>query len=339
MGTGIVSAIGVAGLSITLSLAVPTEDDSFARGDALVRGLLAGQPAALESAFLPKALAALGGASALRRSGEELARTAGPETAVLDERVFIESGYTSYYRVSRFEKLASVTTRLVWNSDGAIIALSIKPTAQAAEGVPTTYARNVRLHLPLGVVADGVWYVAWGGVDAVDNYHISAGDQRFAYDFVIMRGGFHHSGEGRRNADHYCFGAPVVAPAHGRIIMATDGVADNDRPGVKTNQSTPGNHVVIDHGSDEYSFIAHLKSGSVVVKSGQQVRAGQQIGACGNSGKSDLPHVHYHLQNGIAYGNGIGLPLQFESYALGGRVLRSGEPRRGDLLFPVTTAP
>jgi len=180
--------------------------------------------------------------------------------------------------------------------------------------------------------ATGAWYVAWGGRDAIHNKHVQAPDQRFAYDLIVMRDGRYFRGDGSRNEDHFCFGEPVVAPAAGRVMTATDGEADNLRPGAKTNKTDPGNHVVIDHGSGEHSLIAHLRMGSVAVKPGQRVAAGDLLGACGNSGRSDLPHIHYHLQTGSAYGQGVGLPSFFNNYIVDGRIMECGEPKRGDLI-------
>jgi hypothetical protein len=179
----------------------------------------------------------------------------------------------------------------------------------------------------------GAWYVAWGGRDAIHNKHVIAADQRFAYDFVVTEGGKVFRGDGTRNEDHFCFGEPVLAPAAGTIVTATDGEADN-RPGENSAKTAPGNHVIIDHGQGEHSLIAHLRSGSVAVRSGQRVAAGDAVGSCGNSGKSELPHVHYHMQTGRAYIQGLGLPTAFNSYFVGGRFIERGEPRRGDLLTP-----
>ena len=129
-----------------------------------------------------------------------------------------------------------------------------------------------------------------------------------------------------------------MAPAGGRVVAATDGVPDNSRPGVKDGPAGPGNHIVIDHGGDEFSFLAHFRVNSVAVRSGQIVKAGDVLGACGNSGKSDLPHVHYHLQNSPTYGKGLGLPAPFDGYFAAGRLVQSGEPRRGDLLQSAISA-
>jgi hypothetical protein len=195
------------------------------------------------------------------------------------------------------------------------------------------------MELPLGRPAEGVWYVAWGGPDAVHNYHVVAQVQRFAYDFVVMRDGNFRQGEGLRNEDHFCFGAPVVAPGAGRVVVATDGTPDNSRPGVKDGPGGPGNHVIIDHGGGKHSLVAHLKLNTVAVRAGQTVKAGDRLGACGNSGKSDLPHVHYHLQTGPAYEQGRGLPVRFTNYFAGGRLTQAGEPVRGDFVTPAAGRP
>ena len=37
------------------------------------------------------------------------------------------------------------------------------------------------------------------------------------------------------------------------------------------------------------------------MKLGDQVKAGDKIGECGNSGNSSEPHVHFHLQSSFIY--------------------------------------
>lgn len=73
-----------------------------------------------------------------------------------------------------------------------------------------------------------------------------------------------------------------------------------------------GNHVVIDHGNGEFSRLGHLKSGSVKVKTDQQVKAGDQIGEMGSSGSSLFPHLHYELATGPDM-KAEGLPSTFRN--------------------------
>jgi len=58
--------------------------------------------------------------------------------------------------------------------------------------------------------------------------------------------------------------------------------------------------------------MAHLKFDSVMVKVGDEVKAGQKIGLCGNSGNSSEPHLHYHLQNTPIIQDGTGIKCYFE---------------------------
>jgi murein DD-endopeptidase MepM/ murein hydrolase activator NlpD len=95
-----------------------------------------------------------------------------------------------------------------------------------------------------------------------------------------------------------------------------------------------GNYVVIDHQNGEYSFLAHLKQGSVAVQVGVRVEPGDLLGLCGNSGNSSEPHLHYHLQNAPGFPGGQGLPAQFQSYTADGVMVERGEPVRGQVVAP-----
>src|ERR1051325_7539357 len=74
-----------------------------------------------------------------------------------------------------------------------------------------------------------------------------------------------------------------------------------------------GNCVIIEHGNSEYSVLAHMQHGSVTVKTGDHVVAGQVIGKLGSSGDSYGPHVHYQLQSGPRLFHDQGLPFKFQN--------------------------
>lgn len=163
-----------------------------------------------------------------------------------------------------------------------------------------------------------------------------APDQRFAYDFLILRGGLSHAASGAANEDYFCFGEAILAPAGGVVTVAIDGVPDN-RPDVLNDDAPAGNHIVIDHGNGEYSLLAHLRRGSVVVAKGGTVVGGERLGACGNSGRSSEPHLHYHLQTGQTFGQDVGLPAQFEDWFSARQYRARGEPVRGELVHRITS--
>src|SRR5690625_7183013 len=93
------------------------------------------------------------------------------------------------------------------------------------------------------------------------------------------------------NEDYYCFGLPILASGAGTVVTAADGAPDRT-PGELIDHESLGNHVIIDHGNGEYSFLAHLKQGSVLVSEGQYVQAGEELGEGGNSGSSCGPPRH-----------------------------------------------
>jgi len=99
-------------LAAAVALAAPSHAQSaFDRGRALTRDLLAGDLASLQPKLSPKFVQAVGGSKGLESFAGKLRSQAGRELEVLEEYGFKEGGFTSYYRVSRFEKLPRVTTR------------------------------------------------------------------------------------------------------------------------------------------------------------------------------------------------------------------------------------
>ncbi|MFY9950647.1 MAG: M23 family metallopeptidase [Candidatus Sulfotelmatobacter sp.] len=186
------------------------------------------------------------------------------------------------------------------------------------------YQTQTTLHLPFA----GEWYVYWGGRSVAWNRHVVVRDQRFAYDFLILaRGhaGQSYRGSGENNAEYYCFGQPIYAPANGAVVKAENELPDNT-PGEMNPKAVLGNCVILDHGRSEFSFLAHFRQGTVVVRDGERVRCGQLLAQCGNSGNSSEPHLHYHLQNTPVPFKGDGLPAFFVEYAAGGKPVARGEP-------------
>ena len=156
---------------------------------------------------------------------------------------------------------------------------------------------------------------------------------RYAYDFSIVDSAGHmYRGDGARNEDWYSWNVPVVAPGAGRVVASESNEPDwaVGRAGLPDSVvlARPialfGNYLVIDHGNGEFSLLAHLRRGSVVVRKGDQVRQGQAVGRVGFSGSVYTIHNHYQLQRGAEY-DAEGLPSTFSRVT---RVGRSGERER-----------
>lgn len=77
--------------------------------------------------------------------------------------------------------------------------------------------------------------------------------------------------------------------------------------------AVPGNHVLINHGNNEYSSLGHMQHGSVRVKAGDRVKSGDVVGLAGSAGDSPIPHLHYQLSNGEYLSLADGLPSRFEN--------------------------
>ena len=296
------------------------------KGQFLNALLAAGKSDSLYQIMTPAFQKALNGQQGFKLLMQQLPAQLGKELSVEKEDVFQEAGFFNYYRISRFEKSPSVTTRFIWK-DKALHGFSIRPTVTPAASAHLDYKTKTPLQLPFS----GTWYVAWGGREPHLNYHVVAPDQRFAYDFIYAEDGKLSKDDPTENRDYFGFGKPIFSPAAGRVVLAVDTVEDN-RLGMMNSQSPPGNYVVIDHGNSEYSFFAHFKKGTVAVKEGNTVKAGDLLGQMGNSGQSSLPHLHYHLQNGKGFQQGVGLPAFFRNYTADGKKVAIGEPIRGQII-------
>lgn len=167
---------------------------------------------------------------------------------------------------------------------------------------------------------------------------------RYASDLCIVN----EQGELRRNAsdantDWYGFGAAVYSPGAGRVLRVRGDSPDNIKgestftlDEFRKDPTVPaGNFIIIDHLNGEFSLMAHLKRGSVIVREGTMVRAGQPLAEMGVSGDAYLPHVHYELRNAGEV-NAIGLPAYFWNFVrlLGARRIpvSSGPIDSGDVL-------
>lgn len=95
-------------------------------------------------------------------------------------------------------------------------------------------------------------------------------------------------------------GVNVLAAAPGRVARLRDGVADvsvrTTGPLAVAGQEC-GNGVVIDHGGGWETQYCHLAKGSIVVKVGDTIAAGQPIAHVGLSGNTEYPHLHLSVRH------------------------------------------
>ncbi len=275
--------------------------------------------------------AALGNEEALRQFGKKVGRDIGAEIAVIAERVESVAELRTYTRQARFSKFASpIVVSWSFDAEDRIAAFFIRPQQEPAPSPYLDYDTKAYLRLPF----EGEWLVFWGGRTVEQNYHAAVKDQRFAYDLLVVENGKSHTGDGKSNEQYFCWGKEILSPGSGTVVTVVSNLPDNP-PGVMDPKNPPGNHVILDLGNKEYALLAHLQRGSVSVDEGEEVRPGQPIGRCGNSGNTSEPHLHFHLQDRKNFGKGNGKPVFFSNYFSNGKPVDRGEPVRGETISPM----
>jgi hypothetical protein len=110
----------------------------------------------------------------------------------------------------------------------------------------------------------------------------------------------------------------VLAPAAGTVTSVRDGMPDRsidaaDAPAVEGRNC--GNGVRLEHGDGWTSQLCHLRRGSITVRPGDRVAAGDMVGRVGLSGETSFPHLHVGFEHdgrridpmdGAAVGTGPG---------------------------------
>jgi peptidase M23-like protein len=149
--------------------------------------------------------------------------------------------------------------------------------------------------------------------------------QRFAIDYVrVDTAGSTVNGDRARNDNFYAESADAIAVADGIVVATKDSIPENipgpnSRAVPITLETVGGNHVILDIGGGRYAFYAHLRPGSLRVRTGDRVRRGQVLGLVGNSGNSTEPHLHFHLADANSPLGSEGIPYVHESFELVGR--------------------
>jgi hypothetical protein len=150
----------------------------------------------------------------------------------------------------------------------------------------------------------GTWLAGHAGATEFTNLHTA---HVYAIDILKLGpDGRLMDGSDLVVTNWYGYDEPVYAPAEGQIVKVVDNLPCGPI-GHRDTVNRAGNHVVIDIGNGRQVLLAHLMAGSVAVEEGEYVTSGALIGRVGNSGNSDAPHLHLHVQSA----SGTKVPFRF----------------------------
>ncbi|MFH9757033.1 M23 family metallopeptidase [Streptomyces griseus] len=236
----------------------------------------------------------------------------------------------------------------------AMVVLALMAATTTLQARAAAPRGEPRPPVEVGPPVTGRWTALNSPADKVPSHGTHVYGQTYAIDIVADP----EAGEGepparpafrwlwpffRRSRAFPAFGAPLLAVADATVVRASDGRRDhlsrtslpallylmliegNVRSIIGVHRII-GNHVILDLGDSTYAVYAHLQRGSLQVRPGDRVRAGQRLGRVGNSGNTTEPHLHFHLMDGpdpdSARGvpftwRGVGVPANGDTFTVG----------------------
>jgi hypothetical protein len=146
--------------------------------------------------------------------------------------------------------------------------------------------------------------------------------QRYAIDWIQLGDdGASYTGDKSKNSSYHAWDQEIHAVADGKIVEVKDGIPENVPNSGKiavpiTYDTLAGNHIIQLLSEGHYAAYAHLRPGTLKVKAGDTVHAGDVLAHLGNTGNSSEPHLHFQVCDAPSFPASEGLPFAIDQSAL-----------------------
>lgn len=187
------------------------------------------------------------------------------------------------------------------SKDGAYKSVSQdnNPLLWQTGAYPITGSNQWKWVMPIDYKRADMWGVRYICGPGVECDEFGAGKHE-GIDYVPSQAAWKNQGQGY-----------VLAAADGEVVYARIGCPQTNNYGSNGTKRMCsdgwGNHVIVRHGKVKmlkngvaeettlYSRYAHMAAGGITVSIGDKVKAGARLGRMGNSGSSNVPHLHFEV--------------------------------------------
>jgi hypothetical protein len=144
--------------------------------------------------------------------------------------------------------------------------------------------------------------------------------QRYSIDWVQLGDdGNTYTGDKSKNSSYHAWDQEIHAVGDGKIVEVKDGIPENvpnsGKIAVPISYDTlAGNHIIQDLGDGHFAAYAHLRPGTLKVKVGDTVHAGDVLAHLGNTGNSSEPHLHFQVCDAPSFPDSEGLPFAIDQF-------------------------
>jgi murein DD-endopeptidase len=144
--------------------------------------------------------------------------------------------------------------------------------------------------------------------------------QRYAIDWIQLGDdGKSFTGDEHDNKSYHAWDQEIHAVGDGKIVEVKDGIPENVPNSGKlatpiSYDTLAGNHIIEQLSDDHFAAYAHLRPGTLKVKVGDTVHAGDVLAHLGNTGNSSEPHLHFQVCDAPSFAASEGLPFAIDQY-------------------------